>query len=607
MLARNYLNKTTAYYSAILALGLSLTSCSKHLDKFPETEIGVGSFFNTEADLNLYTTGLYDFPGTGIYTDEAYTLTDNAWSTGSVELKTMMRSTPSSSTITTGWDWSQLRRVNIFLANFGKAKITQERRDHFEGLARFFRARFYTDKIKRYSDVPWIDKPVETNSEDILFAGRDSRESVVAHILEDYDFAVSHIDENADPGAVTRWVAKADYARFLLYEGTYRKYHAELDLQNSATALLQKAVEISNDIINSGKFHLYTTGNPEKDYGSLFDNDDLATNPEIILARRYENNVLNGDVGEGVFGNYETSPTKDLVQAYLMKDGSFYSSQPNYQTNEYVKEFQNRDPRLWQTYAYPGWVLSRSGTYAQGAGLYVQQLQKNFTGYHQIKGFYNYTNQADRNGKDIPLYRFAETLLIYAEAKAELGQITQTDLDNTINKLRDRVGMPHLTMAAPIDPVEAAKFPNVTASQQGLIYEIRRERRVELAFEGLRYDDLMRWEVGKSLEKEPQGIYFSSLGKKDMTGDGIEDIYLLPASQSIPAVKETNSLGKVLQYYRVGTFGQEVNLFLGNLTSGNMQTIEDLGTFVSPQYYYRPVPQPQVVLNPNLTQIFGWK
>lgn len=607
MLAKKYLNKRTAYYSTILMLSLFAISCNKNLDRFPETEIGVGSFFNTEADLNLYTTGMYDFPGTGIYTDEAYTLTDNAWSTGNVELKNMMRSDPSSSTITTGWDWSQLRKVNIFLANFGRAKITQERLDHFEGLARFFRARFYVNKIKRYSDVPWIDKPVETGSEDILFAARDSRETVVAHILEDYDFAVGHIDEAAPAGAVTRWVAKADYVRFLLYEGTYRKYHAELKLQGSATALLQKAVDVAYDIMNSGKFKLYTTGKPDRDYGNLFDNENLNANPEIILARRYENNVLNGDVGEGVFGNYETSPTKNLVQAYLMKDGSFYSSQPNYAQNEYVKEFQNRDPRLWQTYAYPGWVLIRSGTYAQGAGLYVQQLQKNFSGYHQIKGFYNYTNQADRNGKDIPLYRFAEILLTYAEAKAELGDITQGDLDNSVNKLRDRVGMPHLMLNAPIDPVESEKFPNVGGSLQGLIYEIRRERRVELSFEGRRFDDLMRWEAGKFLEKEPQGIYFSSLGKKDMTGDGIEDIYLLPASQSIPADKESNSLGKVLQYYRVGTFGEEVNLFLGNITSGNMQIIEDMETFVSPKYYYRPIPQAQVALNPNLKQIFGWE
>jgi len=577
------------------------------LDKTPETDIDAGSFFNTEEDLNLYTYNLYDFPSTNIYTDEAYTLTDNAFSTGSVEMKNMMTTNPSSATITSGWDWGQLRNVNFFLANFRAAELSNERLNHFEGLARFFRARFYVNKVKRYSDVPWIDTVVTTDNEAVLFAQRDPRETIVNHIMEDYEFAMNNVDAAAPTGGVNRWVVKADYARFLLYEGTFRKYHAELNLSGSATDILQKAVDIAKDIIDNGSFSIYTTGNPEEDYGSLFASANLSGNPEIIMARFYEANVLNGDSGEGVFGNYETYPLKDLVQAYLMKDGSFYSSQPNYQQNEFVEEFKDRDPRLSQTYAYPGWILDRSGTYAQGAGLYVQQLAKNFSGYHQIKGFYNSTDQDIRNNMDVPLYRFAEILLIYAEAKAELEQLSQSDLDLTVNKLRDRVGMPHMTLNPPIDPVEAAKFPNVTGAQRGEILEIRRERRVELAFEGQRHDDLMRWEAGKSLEKEPQGIYFASLGKHDLTGDGIPDIYLLPASQSIPNDKETNSLGKVLQYYRVGTFGQEVSLFLGGATSGNIQIIEDMGTFVSPKYYYCPIPQAQILLNPNLKQLFGWE
>ena len=589
-------------------LALSTVSCNDDfLEKTPETDIDAANFFNTEGDLNLYIYNLYNFPSTGIYTADAYNLTDNAFSTGNVELKTMMTTNPSSTTITGGWDWGQLRNVNFFLAHFRRANAAEDRLNHFEGLARFFRARFYVDKIKRYSDVPWIDVPLEANSEDILFAGRDSRETVVNHLIEDYEFAMNNVDVSAPKGAVNRWVVKADYARFLLYEGTFRKYHAELNLSESADELLQKAAAVAKEIMDSGTFSLYSTGKPNEDYGSLFASADLSSNPEIIFGRFYQANVLNGDSGEGVFGNYETYPQKDLVQAYLMKDGSFYSSRPNYQQNEFVEEFSNRDPRLYQTFAYPGWVLVRSGTYAQGTGLYVQQLAKNFSGYHQIKGFYNTTDQDVRNNMDVPLYRFAEVLLIYAEARAELAQLTQGDLDITVNKLRDRVGMPHMTLNPPMDPVEAAKFPNLSSAQRSELLEIRRERRVELAMEGLRHDDLMRWEAGKVLEKEPQGIYFASLGKHDLTGDGVPDIYLLPASQSIPNDKETNSLGKVLQYYRVGTFGQDVSVFLGGANAGNIQIIEDVGTFVAPKYYYRPIPQQQIMLNPNLKQIFDWE
>ncbi len=608
MLLKTYINKFTRLSIIVSLLALSVSSCNdKYLDLQPETNIGVGNFFNTEADLNLYANSMYDFPGTGIYTSDAYTLTDNAWSTGNVELKTIMTTTATSATITSGWDWSSLRKVNIFLANFKKAQIAQEKLNHFEGLGRFFRARFYVNKVKRYSDVPWIDVPVGTGDQEILFASKDSREAVVNKIIEDFEFATNNINVTSDIGAVNRWVAKADFARFLLYEGTYRKYHPELNLQATATAILQKAAAVAKDIIDSGKFNLYNTGNPASDYGALFYQSDLAGNPEIIMPRRYAANILNGDSGEGVFGNYETFPLKDLLQAYLMNDGTFYSSQNNYQQNEFVDEFKDRDPRLKQTYAYPGWVLERSGTYAQGAGLYVQQLAKNFSGYHQIKGFYNTTIQDARNGIDVPIYRYAEILLIYAEARAELDQITQSDLDISINKLRDRAGMPHLNLAAAIDPVQATKFPNVSGANTGLILEIRRERRVELALEGYRHDDLMRWAAGKSLESEPQGIYFSSLGKKDLTGDGHPDIYLIPGTEAIPNVKETNALGKVLHYYRVGSFGQDVSVFLGGPTAGNIQIIQDIGNFVTPKYYYRPIPQAQEALNPALTQIFGWE
>ncbi|MFC3196394.1 RagB/SusD family nutrient uptake outer membrane protein [Parapedobacter deserti] len=595
-------------WGVAVLLTVSLSACNDDfLNKLPETSIGRENFFNTEEDLNLAIYNLYDFPSTGIYTDEAYTLTDNAYSTGNVELKTMMTTSPSSTTITGGWDWGQLRNVNFFLENFRNAQLSDERLAHFEGLARFFRARFYVNKVKRYSDIPWVDVVITTDNEDVLFGDRDPRETVVNNLLADYEFAANHVDIAAPQGAVNRWLVKADYARFLLYEGTYRIYHPELNLQSTAPALLQRAAAVARDIMDNGPFSLYSTGNPMEDYGTLFKSQNLGGNPEIIFARYYEANLLNGDSGEGVFGNYESFPLKDLVQTYLMADGSYYSSQPNYQQNEFVQEFADRDPRLYQTYAYPGWVLVRSGTYAQGAGLYVQQLAKNFSGYHQIKGFYNTTNQDERNNMDVPLYRFAEILLIYAEAKAELGELTQGDLDISINLVRARAGMPGMTLNPAIDPVKAAKFPNVTSAQRAEIYEIRRERRVELAFEGRRHDDLMRWGAGKFLEIEPLGIYFSRLGQHDLTGDGVPDIVLLPASQSIPAERERNSLGVPLAYYRVGTFGQDVSIFLGGPTSGNLLIVENAGTFVEPKYYYRPVPQQQVLLNPNLQQIFDWE
>jgi len=159
-----------------------------------------------------------------------------------------------------------------------------------------------------------------------------------------------------------------------------------------------------------------------------------------------------------------------------------------------------------------------------------------------------------------------------------------------------------------IDPLLQQQYSNVT-SNAGIIFEIRRERRVEFAFENTRFDDLMRWKAGKLLAKIPEGMYFKGLGKYDMTGDGIEDIILIDRSVTIPAEesKEKNSLGIVLIYYRAGTIGTDATVYLKNGNNGgNIVTESTMRTFAEPKYYYRPIPQQQVILNPNLKQNFGW-
>lgn len=205
------------------------------------------------------------------------------------------------------------------------------------------------------------------------------------------------------------------------------------------------------------------------------------------------------------------------------------------------------------------------------------------------------------------MLRCAEVLLNYAEAKAELNELTQTDIDISLNLLRRRAGMPDFNMNPSVDPLSAAKFGTISP----LLQEVRRERRVELAFEGFRFDDLMRWNAGKVLEKVPEGLYFPSLGKFDLTGDGVADIYLIPSSESIPsdANKEVNSKGVKLVYYKTGDIDDSnATVYLTNGTSGNIVTANSMGTFVAPKYYYRPIPIQQITLNPALgPQLFGWE
>lgn len=592
----------------IFGILLVLVSCNdSFMDRQPKTEIGVERFFNTEEDLKMYIYGLYDFPGHGQYAADGGT--DNqATTSGWVEIKNIMAAKdPNSSTVTSGWTWGRLRNINLFLENVGRANVPDDVKAHYEGIARFFRARFYMDKVKRYSDVPWYDRVIQTNDEELLFKKRDARNDVVQKIFEDYQYAAEHVKENQPAGAIDKWGVLTYLSRDALYEGTFRKYHSELNLVESANTYLRMAADAAKRVMDSGQFSIHNTGNPHSDYLSLFTSGDLSSNHEIILATFYDAKEVQAGTSEWNFGNYEPSPAKNLLQSYLMADGSYYSSQPNYQTKQFVEEFQNRDPRLSQTYAYPGWVLVNTSTYASGAGIYIQQLNKNFTGYHLIKGFVNDKSRDVQNELDYPVLRYAEVLLNYAEAKAELNEFTQTDADISLNLLRKRVGLPDFDMHPTADPLEQQKYPGISS----LLQEIRRERRVELAFEGFRFDDLMRWHAGKVLENEPEGLYFPSLGKFDLTGDGVEDIYLIPSSQSIPADadKEVNSKGVKLIYYKTGNIDDSnATVYLKNGTSGNILAAKDMGTFVEPKYYYRPVPIQQMNLNPNLgPQLFGWE
>ena len=580
------------------------TACKKDfLDRFPQTQITPEVFFNTEEDLALYMNGMLSLPNRNTYLNDQST--DNAATTAAVEIKSMMTGSPSSQTITGGWSWSRLRDINYFLENYQKANVSDDIKNHYVGLARYYRAIFYSNMVNRYSDVPWYDKTLNPTDE-ALKDPAAPRTEVMKKVMEDLDFAVKHVRENVPTGTPGKWAVYFMQAKIALHEGTYRKYHDELNLKNTANEFLQVAVTASEEIMKSGKYSIFSSGKPEQDYATLFESLDLTNNKEVILVNAFDQakNVTQ-NVNSVVFGDYEQSPSRDLVQTYLMKDGKRFTDLPNYSKFGFVEEFKNRDPRLNQTYIYPEWKRE------PGSTTYVQRLNKNFTGYHQRKGYVNSTDQNVYNSIDFPVHRYAEVVLMFAEAKAELGTLTQADLNSSINLLRKRVDMPDLMLAEANgnpDPKLKMDFPKVTGTNAGVILEIRRERRVELAFENSRYNDLMRWNAGKLLEKIPEGMYFPSVGNYDLTGDGIPDIKLIPEGQTIPSDREKNSLGVALVYYTIGKFDSTAGVYLSNGSAGgSMVTDVRKRTFIEPMYYYRPIPETQMILNPNLKQPFGWK
>jgi len=585
---------------------LSMTACQKDfLDRYPQTSITPDVFFKSEEDLTLYVNGLLSLNDRWSYIGDQSS--DNAATTGAVTIKTMMTSKtePTAETAAGEWKWERLRDINYFLENYQRANVSDDIKNHYAGLARYYRARFYYGMVKQYSDVPWYGKTLNP-SDEALRNEQSPRALVVDSIMADLDFAAKNVREKVSVGTPGRDAVLVMQAKIALHEGTYRAYHNELNLDKTAKGYLELVEKATTAIMATNKYSIYSTGKPNEDYATLFESQDLAQNKEVILFNPFDLSKDRGQALNGyVFGDYEQSPSRDLIQTYLMKDGSRFTDIPNYDKKLYVQEFENRDPRLMQTLVYPQWLRQPDKSN------YVQKLNKNFSGYHQLKGYVNSSDQMIMNGVDFPVHRYAEVLLMYAEAKAELGTLTQADLDKSVNLLRRRVGMPDLKMDvanANPDPKLAADYPNVKGAFRGVIFEIRRERRVEFAFENSRYDDLMRWNVGKLLERIPEGMYFPGVGNYDMTGDGVADIKLIPDGQTIPTDREKNSLGVPLVYYTIGNFGGNAGVYLKNgVNGGTMVTDVNVRRFVEPMYYYRPVPAKQIILNPNLKQVFGWK
>jgi len=499
---------------------------------------------------------------------------------------------------TASWSWTDLRSINFFLDNASKAKGDQSEIDHYIGIGRFFRAVYYSNMVKTFGDVPWYDHALSTDETEELYKVRDSRVLVMDKVLEDLEFAVSKVKAKSDATVLGKYAVEALAARIALYEGTFRKYQTGLNL-TEGEKFLQKAAEWSKDIMDNGGYSLV----PMSQFASLFNDNVLASRKEIILYKKYSKDLGVGNNTHTVCDVY-WGLSQSLVNSFLNADGTRFTSLPDYDKKTYVEVFQNRDPRLAATIASPGTEL------IDETKPHVVRLE--FGGYPQLKFYPSRKDLSEGwglNFNDLPIIRLAEVYLIYAEAKAELGTVSQGDLDLSINKLRTRASLPALSMAianSNIDPVLADEYSNVSGVNKGVILEIRRERRVELACEGLRESDLFRWKLGTNMIKfVQQGCYIPALGPIDLTGDGVPDAAILASPQPDD---QTNYTGLIL-HYLVNSSGEINTFYLQNETSGHIQITgyrDNTREFIEPKYYFYPIPTSQVVLNKNLVQMYGW-
>jgi len=521
-----------------------ITACNdEFLDKMPTDQVSNETFWNTENDLRVYNNGLYHlalndntvpimmahhngFDGLGWsyyfldgFADNLAPRNDRHAFFQQVRAgKQIVPSNPQ-------WfgysGWNFVRAINIGLANYQKAAVTEPVRNRYIGEARLFRGWFYAEKVQKFGDVPWVERELNIDSEE-LFAARTPREEAMAKVLEDLTFATENLpadwgDGNA-PGRLNRWAALAVKARLCLFEGTWRKYHGGTDPE----MWLREAAEAAKEIMDNGPYSLYVTGDPQNDYNAYHRVLDLSGNPEVITWRRYQLGIYTNHVQ--AYFDYAGGATKSMVEDYLASDGLPISLSPLYQGDDtFEAVFENRDPRLRETVLHPDdtekyqYYMGDGREYPRIVGMSEGLLTT--TGYHIIKHY----NAADMIGKaydtgETPgiILRFGEVLLNYAEAMAELGEITQQDLDISINLLRDRVDMPPLGLNPPMDP----RYANDGISP--LLVEIRRERRVELFLEGFRYNDLRRWKQGEKLEIPTMGIQWNAAAQARFPGATVQ-------------------------------------------------------------------------------------
>jgi len=595
-------------FSTLILLG----SCEDFLERIPKTELNEEAFFNNVADLEAYTNSFYAYlpspAGPDIFSDLG---TDNVTIFGNytVGVNQVVMGNVSSSNLTgaNNWNnWANLRRINFFLANVEKAEGNEADINHFIGMARFFRALFYYSKVKNYSDVPWYDEPLG-EADERLYKGSDTRATVMDNVLADIEFAANNIRPAlGNRNRINRFAALTAMARICLFEGTFRKYHSEINLQNDYRRFLEKAVWACEQVMASELFDITAS------YGALFDSDNLNTNREIILQQSTSAALGVGNNTHVVLSEY-WGLSRSLMESYLMKDGTPFTQQPGYETKTYLEVFEDRDPRFAQTFCPPGFKRSPQQLVPELPSIL-------FGGYGQIKFFPKREEQRrgwNMNYTSMPIFRYAEVLLVYAEAKAELNNLTQEDLDKSVNKLRDRadVKLPFLNMAAANanpDPVLAAYYPLVTGANQGALLEIRRERRVEMACEGLRLEDLKRWGSGERFADSNQGIYIPGLGAYDMTGDGEPNVAILASPSETGPIEHLTAeqRARLVIRYLIRADNTDEGFYLTDKTSGHIgfTTFHRVPRkFESPKHYYFPIPSQQILLNPNLKQPFGWE
>lgn len=591
----------------ILSASVLVVSCD--LAEQPKAKAGRDMIFGSETGLQTYTNGFYEYLPDYDNAHKQNITMDNAAknATGTYEVGAYTTNT------STSWSWGSIRNVNYFLKYNTSSNVSEPIRNNYSGIARLFRAYLYFNKLVQYGAVPWIDIPLEPDSPE-LYKTQDSRDVIISKMIEDLDFAAANISEDKitpNSNRVNRWTALFFKSRVCLFEASFRKYHATgskygkeylKDCKITAEELYRQAADAAQEIIEKGPYRLYTGtpyANGRGSYRELFISDN-AVSQEVMLSLALDPVLQLGEANwyynSSTYGPH-LCMTHAFAKTYLNLDGTPYNDKKGDTYKTFAEETSGRDYRLNQT------IRGADYTCKDKEGVFVP-TPANMTG-HSLTG-YQFTKYVmddisfdggRTNYNDVPIARYAEVLLNYAEAKAELGTLTDADWEKTIGALRGRAGITGGLDKKPTtaDPYMMSIYTGVT---DPVILEVRREREIELILEGLRLNDLKRWACGKLWETAAwDGIYIPALNTPlDLNGDGTNDVFVTEDSKYSGPYKSiamyTGDNLKVVKLADDTKGGYRLNYEISRVWNDNM--------------YIYPIPEIVIQKNPNLKQNPGW-
>jgi hypothetical protein len=586
-----------------------LAACNdEFMERVPENNISDGAVWKTPSDLQSYVNNFYNRTDLLLYDNNAggscnigiYTIDRDNGSDTEIprDYNTRMNGQTTIPSTGGGWardDWAALRDINYFFANYRKATGDKTEINRYAGEALFFRAIFYYNKLRRFGDVPWYDQLLNPGDTAELYKPRDSRAFVVQQLMSDLDSAVFFLPSRGPnatwEGRVNKEAAMVLQARIALYEGTWEKYHAGTPFGvtgSDGSDLIRKAASVTDALITLGTCALDNVGAPNG-YQNVFNKESYLDSKEVLFWRQYNASlgITNGWSDFSTYGAL-TGLSKSMVESYLCTDGKPIDETNLYQgDNNLLQVVTNRDPRLGQTIyvndgAHVQFHPSSPGDPNFVYPSFAENDKRCITGYQLYKGHIPSVNLSGSMNQNAMIYfRYAEALLINAEAKAELGTLSQGDIDKTIKLLRDRVGMPNMILT----DVNALTYPNGKEfpALSNIINEIRRERKVELAAEGFRVDDIFRWAAAGILIKgyQPKG---AKLAQWQGT------LVPAPSDAFVAAVAsiDVDATGYIFPFAK-------------------QEAVKDTGyNFDVTRDYLYPLPTDQIVLNPKLGQNPNW-